>query len=66
MLFISQIIKILSSITGRPPLIVPELVRKFNHHWRVSSEKAIRELGYTPVSAREGIERTVQWINQNF
>jgi len=56
----------IAPLTGRPPLIVPDLVRKFNHHWVVSSEKAAREIGYAPVSAREGIDLTVQWINNNF
>ena len=55
----------LSKITGRPPLIVPNLVRKFNHNWIVSSAKAINELGYSPMGASEGIERTVGWIKSN-
>jgi farnesol dehydrogenase len=51
-----------AKITGRPPLIVPELVRKFHHHWIVSSEKATRELGYAPLPAAEAISITVDWI----
>lgn len=53
----------ISKITGKPPLIVPELVRKFNHNWIVSSEKAIRNLGYEPMGARAGISKTVDWVN---
>ncbi len=52
----------ISRITGKPPLIVPELVRKFNHNWIVSSEKAIRNLGYEPMRARTGISKTVRWV----
>ena len=52
----------ISKITGKAPLIVPNLTRKFNHNWIVSSEKAIRELGYQPRNAQEGIQQTVQWI----
>jgi farnesol dehydrogenase len=66
MLIFAAVIKSLSRITGRPPLIVPELVRKFNHHWIVSSEKAIREIGYNPVTADKGIGMTVNWIKENF
>lgn len=51
-------------LTGVPPLILPGLVKKFNHNWIVSSEKAIRELGYKPRSAREGIADTVSWLSQ--
>lgn len=66
MLIISQGMKTIANITGSRPLIVPELVRKFNHHWRVSSQKAMMELGYSPVTAQKGIDMTVQWINENF
>lgn len=66
MLTVSAVMKSFSRITGHPPLILPELVRKFNHHWIVSSEKAIREIGYHPVTAEKGIGITVKWINENF
>ncbi len=56
---------ILSKITGKPPLIVPSWVRKLTHNWLVSSEKAIKELEYTPMNAKEGIDRTVQWLIAN-
>jgi farnesol dehydrogenase len=51
-----------SKIFGRKPLIVPGLVRKFNHNWVVSSEKAIREINYNPRGAETGITQTVEWI----
>ena len=51
-----------SLVSGRPPLIVPALVRKFNHNWIVSSQKAMLDLGYQPMDARTGIKHTVQWI----
>ncbi len=52
-------------LTGMQPLIVPGLVRKFNHHWMVSSEKAVKELGYHPLTASEGISQTIRWIHSN-
>ena len=58
----AHLMKLISLISGRPPLIVPNLVRKFNHNWFVSSEKAIRELGYQPINALTGIQLTVKWI----
>ena len=65
MLIATALMVVFSKITGRPPLIVPNLVRKFNHNWIVSSEKAIRDLGYQPMDARTGIALTVQWIQNS-
>jgi farnesol dehydrogenase len=62
MLAVAGVMKGISKISGLPPLIVPNLVRKFNHNWIVSSEKAIRELGYQPINALMGLLQTVQWI----
>jgi nucleoside-diphosphate-sugar epimerase len=66
MLAASYTMKGISALTGRPPLIVPNLVRKFNHNWIVSSQKAIRELGYEARNAEEGIKQTVQWIQNTY
>jgi len=64
MLTAAVIMQGISRITGQAPLIVPNLTRKFNHNWIVSSDKAIRELGYDPRKAQKGIQQTVQWIKQ--
>jgi len=65
MLAAAGFMKGISILTGRPPLIVPRLVRKFNHNWIVSSHKAIRDLGYQPSNAQTGIQLTVQWIKNS-
>lgn len=62
MLTIARLMKLWTSLTGVAPLILPGLVKKFNHNWIVSSEKAIKELGYNPMTAREGIKKTVKWL----
>lgn len=64
MLSIASIMGLWTRLTGMAPLILPGLVRKFNHNWIVSSEKAIRELGYQPLSARDGIRDTVRWFQE--
>jgi farnesol dehydrogenase len=61
----AALMMLISKITGKPPLIVPSWVRKLTHNWFVSSEKAIRQLGYRPIAAREGIEKTVAWVSAN-
>jgi nucleoside-diphosphate-sugar epimerase len=65
MLSAAGIMKGISRITGQPPMIIPDLVRKFNHNWIVSSDKAIHHLGYCPMEALGGIEKTVHWIKSN-
>jgi nucleoside-diphosphate-sugar epimerase len=65
MLAVASILKGISVITGRPPLIVPNLVRKLSHNWIVSSQKATADLGYEARSAEEGIKQTVQWIQNS-
>ncbi|MFH0756618.1 MAG: SDR family oxidoreductase [Bacteroidota bacterium] len=62
MLTLAGFMKFFAGMTGKPPLIVPGLVRKFNHNWIVSSNKAITELGYAPLDARAGIRKTIEWL----
>ncbi|MBE9518701.1 MAG: NAD-dependent epimerase/dehydratase family protein [Bacteroidetes bacterium] len=62
MLAAAGVMKFISLLSGRPPLIVPDLVRKFNHNWVVSSQKATNDLGYQATNASTGIQLTVQWI----
>ncbi|HHF51136.1 MAG TPA: hypothetical protein ENL46_00420 [Candidatus Aminicenantes bacterium] len=45
------------------PLITPEMVKKLTCDWVVSSDKAARELGYSPLSLETGIKKTVAWLN---
>jgi farnesol dehydrogenase len=64
MLLVAGMMKTSSKITRKPPMIVPNLVRKYNHNWIVSSQRAFTELGYNPMDARDGITRTIDWINK--
>lgn len=54
-----------ANIFGRPPLITPAFVRKFSKDWKLSIEKANRELGYKPTSLSTAIEETVQWLRNS-
>ncbi len=65
MLAAAGVMKFISLLSGRPPMIVPDLVRKFNHNWLVSSQKAKDDLGYQAIDARTGILQTVQWIKNS-
>jgi len=64
MLTLASMMGLWTRLTGMAPLILPGLVKKFNHNWIVSSEKAIKELGYNPGSAHEGITDCIRWFRQ--
>ncbi len=49
-------------VFGVYPPITPGWVRTFCHDWPYSCEKAISELGYRVTPLREGIERTLRWL----
>ena len=64
MLTVAWLMGLWTRLSGMAPLILPGLVRKFSHNWVVSSQKAIRELGYKPMNARDGIADTVEWLRK--
>lgn len=64
MLLAARLMLIFSKLSGRAPMIVPGLVRKFNHHWRVSSAKAKGDLDYAPRSVRQGLQQTLAWLKE--
>jgi nucleoside-diphosphate-sugar epimerase len=66
MFLISWISVLLANLTGRKPLITPGFVKKFLPDWKVSSEKAKKELSYNPVSIEEGIRFTVKWLIKEY
>jgi farnesol dehydrogenase len=67
LMFLFSWISIMSArITGRKPLITPGFVRKFLPDWRVSSEKAKKELKYNPVRLEVGIKQTVDWLKKEY
>ena len=65
MLVVAHSLMLLTRLTGIAPMITPGLVRKFNHNWEVSSAKARKELGYAPLSARDGIALSIEWLRNN-
>jgi nucleoside-diphosphate-sugar epimerase len=52
------------TLFGREPLITRKWVRKYNHNLDCSSEKAIRELGYSITPLEEGISKTLHWLKE--
>jgi nucleoside-diphosphate-sugar epimerase len=64
MLFLSCGMMLFAKVFGSAPVITPPLVKKFMCHWNVSSSKAINELGYKPMSIESGLQKTLQWLQE--
>ena len=52
-------------VTGRAPFVTLDGVRMSRKKMYFSSERASRELGYTPRPAREAIADAVAWFEAN-
>ena len=52
------------TLFGKEPLITRKWVRKYNHNLGCSSDKAIRELGYSITPLEEGINKTLHWLKE--
>ena len=49
---------------GVYPIITPGWVRTFFADWAYRSDKAVRELGYAPMSLEQGIRVTYEWLQR--
>jgi dihydroflavonol-4-reductase len=54
----------LSEYTGVEPYYPLNLRSYVFNNWRVSSEKARQQLGFAPISFREGVRRTLAWYRE--
>ncbi len=61
-LWLSKMMRMTADNLSRPPALTPEIVRKLNADWVVSSGKAAAELGYSPAGLCEGLTKTIAWI----
>lgn len=53
---------LLAQVTGRVPELTPGVAEIYDHEWRISSEKAKRDLGYRVTPIAEGFARTIEWL----
>jgi nucleoside-diphosphate-sugar epimerase len=59
---LAQVLEILYGAVGTEPFWPMNMLRSYVHNnWRVSSEKARRELGFQSTDFREGARRTIAW-----
>jgi NAD+-dependent farnesol dehydrogenase len=61
MINFARFLEFLSIFTRREPFYPVNLVPYVFEDWRVSSDKACRELGFAPLSFEEGARRTLAW-----
>jgi farnesol dehydrogenase len=52
-----------AKLTGIYPPITPGWIRTFLVDWAYTSEKAEKELGYSPLPLKEAIHRTCKWLD---
>lgn len=57
----SRVLEAIARITGREPFWPINLRSYVYGNWRVSNDKARRELGFVPTDFREGAARTIAW-----
>jgi dihydroflavonol-4-reductase len=60
----ARVLDVISSMTGKKPLLTPELVSGAGLLNWYSTAKAERELGYTITPFRTAVERTYQWYRE--
>ena len=63
MIMIARVMELQVHLTGIPPLITPPWIRKYLHHWKLSSVKAISQLGYKITPFNVGVAKTLDWLN---
>lgn len=59
---IIKLTSLYSKITGMPPFITQDWLDKYMNDWIMSSDKAVKELGYKITPFSEGIAETVKWF----
>jgi nucleoside-diphosphate-sugar epimerase len=63
MIFVARLWTALSEYTRIEPYYPLNLRSYVFNNWQVSSEKARRELGFTPIAFREGVRLTLEWYS---
>lgn len=62
--WVAAVFRLRSKWFGKEPLVTREWIEKGTFSWPVSSEKAIRELGYAPHSYEEALRKTVADVDR--
>jgi farnesol dehydrogenase len=52
-------------LTGGTPKLTPDLVEIYRHDWAYRSDRAERELGYSPRPFAQGLAETLAWLKES-
>jgi nucleoside-diphosphate-sugar epimerase len=58
----ARMMELQNPVTGIPPAITVDFVKKYLNHWSLSSEKATQELGYRITPFDVGVRKTIAWM----
>ncbi len=64
LLIVSQGMVLASKLSGKAPMITPEWIRNYLRHHRLSSEKAVKSMGYQITPFEEGARKTLTWLKK--
>jgi NAD+-dependent farnesol dehydrogenase len=59
---VGRALQAIAVLTGRPPEVTVGVVSTFRHEWAYDSSRAEQELGYAITPLRQGLERTLRWL----
>jgi nucleoside-diphosphate-sugar epimerase len=62
LLFVSRVATLFSKVTGRPPFLKPDMVRRLQKDFIYNSRKAEKELGLSLRPLDETVADTVRWF----
>ncbi len=65
MMFAGNTIELYTKLTGKPPLLTPPWIKKYYFDWSIDSSKAQHELGYSYIPLKDGLRKTIDWLNNN-
>ena len=61
----SYVYQAISSLTKKPPIMTPGMVRIYRDYWYFDCSKAVKELGLPQTPVRTTIEKAVKWFREN-
>ena len=64
-LAVAPVAEVYYKITNSTPLFTRYSIKTLNHKCNFCHEKAQKELGYNPMSAKESLRDMIEWIKEN-
>lgn len=62
---VAGLFEVRTKLLGKAPLITRKWLKRYLYNWKVSSEKAIRELAYSITPFDIGLKKTLNWLEKS-